>query len=75
MFKLIIGLFLATAAPNDPPRHVMGYSQSLFPSEEACREFISTDEGKTFAGAMQMMANGHGLIAKFACVAAEDNSI
>jgi hypothetical protein len=75
MFKLIVGLFLASAAPGDPPAHVMTYNQSAFPSEEACREFFSSDEGKAVAGSLQMMASGNGLVAKFACVEAKDNSI
>jgi hypothetical protein len=75
MFKLIVGLFLASAAPSDPPAHVMTYNQSAFPTEEVCREFISTDEGRVFAGTIQMMASGHGLIAKFACIEAKDNTI
>jgi hypothetical protein len=75
MFKLIVGLFLASAAPGDPPVHVMTYNQSSFPSEEVCRDFITTDEGRSVAGALQMMASGHGLVAKFACIEAKDNSI
>jgi hypothetical protein len=75
MFKLIIGLFLASASPGDPPVHVMTYNQSAFPSEEVCREFITTDEGRAVAGAMQMMAAGNGLVAKFGCIEAKDNTI
>jgi hypothetical protein len=75
MWKLIVGLFLASAAPGDPPVHVMTYNQSDFLSEAVCREFITTDEGRVVAGTLQMMASGHGLVAKFGCVEAKDNTI
>lgn len=75
MFKLVIGLFMATAAPGDPPVHIMAYNQSSFPTEEECRGFLDTDEGKAAAGSIIMMAHGRGLAVKFSCIEAKDNTI
>ena len=73
MFKLVAFLFLVSA-PEEPV-HAMTYNQNAFPSEEVCREFLDTNDGKAAAGAMKMMAAGNGLIVKFACLEAKDNSI
>lgn len=74
MFKLVAFLFVIMN-PSDPPVHAMTYNQNSFPSEEECRGFLDTDAGKAAAGSIAMMAHGHGLAVKFACVEAKDNSI
>jgi hypothetical protein len=73
MFKLVAFLFLITA-PEEPV-HAMTYNQSAFPSEEACRGFLETDDGKATSGSIKMMGYGQGLLVKFACLEAKDNTI
>ena len=73
MFKLVAFLFLVNAP--DEPRHAMTYSQSAFPTEEACREFLDTDDGRAYSGATKMVGLGNGLLVKFACIEAKDNTI
>lgn len=73
MFKLVAFLFLITAP--EQPVHAMTYNQSAFPSEEACRQFLDTDDGKSVSGSIKMMGFGQGLMVKFACIEAKDNSI
>jgi hypothetical protein len=73
MFKLVAFLFLITAP--DQPVHAMTYNQSAFPTEEVCKAFLDTDDGKAASGSMKMMGYGHGLLVKFACIEAEDNTI
>lgn len=74
MFKLVAFLFLIMN-PNDPPVHAMTYNQSSFPTEEECRAFLDTNDGKAAAGAIATMAHGHGLAVRFACIEAKDNTI
>jgi hypothetical protein len=73
MFKLVAFLFLITA-PEEPV-HAMTYNQSAFPSEEACRGFLDTDDGKATSDSIKMMGYGQGLLVKFACLEAKDNTI
>ncbi len=73
MFKLVAFLFLITA-PEEPV-HSMTYNKSEFSSEAACREFLDTNDGKAASGALKMMGYGQGLLVKFACLEAKDNSI
>jgi hypothetical protein len=73
MFKLVAFLFLITA-PEEPV-HSLTYNANAFPSEAVCREFLDTDEGKAASGAIKMMGYGQGLLVKFACLEAKDNSI
>jgi hypothetical protein len=73
MFKLVAFLFLVTG-PEEPV-HAMTYNQNTFPSETACREFLDTDEGKAAQGSIRMMGYGQGLLVKFACLEAKDNTI
>lgn len=74
MFKLVAFLFVIMN-PNDSPVHAMTYNQSSFPSEEECRGFLDTEAGRAASGSIAMMAHGHGLAVKFACIEAKDNSI
>jgi hypothetical protein len=73
MFKLVAFLFLVTAP--EQPVHAMTFNQSAFPSEEACKAFLDTDDGKAASGSMKMMGYGQGLLVKFACIEAKDNTI
>jgi hypothetical protein len=73
MFKLVAFLFLITA-PEEPV-HAMTYNQAAFPSEESCREFLDTDAGKAASGSIKMMGFGQGLLVKFSCIEAKDNTI
>jgi hypothetical protein len=73
MFKLVAVLFLITA-PEEPV-HALTYNQSAFPSEEACSGFLETDDGKAVSGSIKMMGYGQGLLVKFACIEAKDNTI
>jgi hypothetical protein len=73
MFKLVAFLFLVTAP--DEAVHAMTYNQSEFPTEEACKLFLETDEGKAASGSIKMMGYGQGLLVKFACLEAKDNTI
>jgi hypothetical protein len=73
MFKLVAFLFLITA-PEEPV-HAMTYNANTFPSEEVCREFLETDAGKAAVGSIKMMGLGQGLLVKFTCIEAKDNSI
>lgn len=73
MFKLVAFLFLVTSP--EQPVHAMTYNQSAFPSEEACTGFLDTDEGKVVSGSIKMMGYGQGLLVKFACIEAKDNTI
>lgn len=73
MFKLVAFLFLVTAP--EQPVHAMTYNQSAFDSEEACKAFLETDDGKAVSGSIKMMGLGQGLLVKFACIEAKDNTI
>jgi hypothetical protein len=73
MFKLVAFLFLVTA-PEEPV-HAMTYNQSAFPSEQACTEFLETDDGKAVLGVITMMGQMRGMTVKFACLEAKDNTI
>ena len=73
MFKLVAFLFLVSSP--EQPIHAMTYNQSAFPSEAECREFLDTDDGKAVSGSLKMMGYGQGLLVKFACVEAKDNTI
>ena len=72
-FKLVAFLFLISS-PEEPV-HAMTYNQSAFPTEAACREFLDTDDGKAVSGSLKMMGYGQGLLVKFACIEAKDNTI
>jgi hypothetical protein len=73
MFKLVAFLFLITA-PEEPV-HAMTYNQSAFPNKDSCSEFLTTDEGRAFAGSMTMAGYSQGIMVQFACLEAKDNSI
>jgi hypothetical protein len=73
MFKLVAFLFLITA-PEEPV-HAMTYNQSAFPTEEACQAYLETTDGKAVIGTINMMGHMRGMIVKFACLEAKDNSI
>lgn len=73
MFKLVAFLFLINS-PEEPV-HALTYNHSAFPTEEACKSFLDTDDGKAVSGAIKMMGYGQGLLVKFACIEAKDNSI
>ena len=76
MFKLIIALFvIANGAPAQQPAHIINFNHSAFETEESCMEFIGTDEGRVAVAAFSFSARSQGLIVKFACVKAEDNTI
>jgi hypothetical protein len=53
----------------------MTYNQTAFPSEAACTEFLETPDGKAAQGSIRMMGFGQGLMVKFACLEAKDNTI
>ena len=74
MFKLVAFLFLATS-PEEPPVHAMIYNKSALPTEVACREFLQSDDGRAWSGSMKMMGFGQGLLVKFDCLEAKDNTI
>ena len=73
MFKLVAFLFLVSSP--EQPIHAMTYNQSAFPSEAECRGFLDTDDGKAVSGSLKMMGYGQGLLVKFACIEAKDNTI
>jgi hypothetical protein len=74
MFKLVAFLFLIMN-PNGPPVSAMTYNESGFASEQECMAFLETDAGKAASGAIAVMAHGHGLAVKLACIEAKDNTI
>jgi len=73
MFKLVAFLFLMNSP--EQPVHAMTYNQSTFETEEACVGFLETDDGKSVSGSIKMMGLGNGLLVKFACIEAKDNTI
>ncbi len=76
MFKLIAALFLVNnGVPAEQPAHIMTYNHSAFYTEEACVEFLSTDEGRVATTAISLSARGQGVAVKFGCVQVKDNTI
>jgi hypothetical protein len=78
MFKFVVALFLVTnGIPSDKPIGEMTYNQASFETEQACKAFPETDAGKAAIEYVnQLVASKQGgIIAKFACLKPEDNSI
>jgi hypothetical protein len=67
MFGLFVVLFAITnGTPDTDPTEVMRY-RLPFKTEQACKDFLQSDEGSTTLKDMAKAADGAGLVAKFAC--------
>lgn len=76
MWKLIAALFVITnGTPSDEPAHVMSFNRAAFDTAESCLEFLGTDDGRAVVAALRMSAAAQGVVVRFACVKAEDNTI
>jgi hypothetical protein len=73
MFKLVAFLFLATNL-NEPIGHLT-YNDPPFASEELCKAFIKSEDGKAAIGFIERVANARSTLAKFECVKVPDDSI
>jgi hypothetical protein len=69
MFKLIAVFFLA-ANPGQPVGGLT-YGNDGFPSEDACKAFLESDEGTAETLPVKIMAEGRSLEVRFACVSKE----
>lgn len=76
MFKLIAALFVVTnGAPAEHPAHIMTYNHATFETEESCKGYLDTNDGKAAVTAIGLAAISRGIAVKFSCVQAEDNTI
>jgi len=76
MFKLIAALFLVTGGTvAEQPSHVMTYNHSTFETEASCMEFMETETGRVVTTAISMAASGRGVVVRFGCIQAPDNTI
>jgi len=78
MFKFVVAFFLVTnGVPADKPSQIVSYNKTTFPTEEACKGFPETEEGKDAMKYVDaFLASKEGAVsARVGCVKAEDNSI
>jgi hypothetical protein len=53
----------------------MTYNHATFETEESCMEFIGTETGRVATAAISLAARQQGVVVKFGCVEAKDNTI
>jgi len=76
MWKLIAALFVVTnGVPADEPAHVMSFNHAAFETAETCMEFLGTEDGRAAVAAIRMQAAAQGIVVRFACIQAQDNTI
>jgi hypothetical protein len=77
MFKLIALLFLVTNGVSAEEPWTSIPNKMVFPSEEACKTFIDSDEGKLSKARLEeiLASQSAPSKAKLTCVQGEDNSL
>jgi hypothetical protein len=77
MFKLIALLFLVTNGVTAEEPWTTIPNKRVFPSEETCKKFIHSDEGKVSKARLEeiLASQSAPSEAKLTCVQVEDNSL
>ena len=72
MFKLVALIFALTAngQPADEPSAAMS-NKTLFPTKEACMNYLDDEPGSIAAKMLQQQAAAHNSVVKFVCVQAD----
>lgn len=76
MFKLIATLFvLVNGVPSDESAGSMVYNNKTFETEQSCKDFIGSDEGRIVLTPIARAAASRGMALGLSCVKEEDNTI